>query len=302
MTQTILVAGSTGMLGSRIAHHLVRQPDTRIRLLVRGANHNPKRGVIEPLLALGAELVDGYLADRNSLDRASAGVDVIVSAVQGGPDVIVDGQIALAEVGRLNGVRRMLPSDFALDFFKARPGEHFMFNLRQQADAAIAATGIEAIHILQGGFMEMFRLGGGVLDAATKTVSYWGDGQQLIELTSVEDTARMTARVALDRSVKAGKFAFAGDRVSFQQVAAIVEKETGLQLQRVSLGSEEALRSALAKAQQDHANPFQAVMLAYQLYMLTGQTALENLQNDRYPDLRLETFSTFAARSLRTPS
>ncbi len=37
MTQTVLLAGATGMFGSRIAHHLLAQPDAHIRLLVRNA-------------------------------------------------------------------------------------------------------------------------------------------------------------------------------------------------------------------------------------------------------------------------
>jgi len=31
---------------------------------------------------------------------------------------------------------------------------------------------------------------------------------------------------------------------------------------------------------------------------LTGQTALSDLQNGRYPDVQLETFDAFAARTL----
>ena len=87
MTQTVLLAGATGMLGNRIARYLLDQPRARLRLLVRTS----KREALDPLLARGAELVEGDLADRISLDRATRGVDVIVSAVQGGPEVIVDG-------------------------------------------------------------------------------------------------------------------------------------------------------------------------------------------------------------------
>ncbi len=46
------------------------------------------------------------------------------------------------------------------------------------------------------------------------------------------------------------------------------------------------------------ANPQKRVMLAYLLYMLTGQAALTNLQNDRYPDLKLGRFADFAAHKL----
>ena len=298
MNQTLLLAGATGMLGSQIAHQLLNQPEARLRLLVRRGQDAKKRAVLEPLLAKGAEIVEGELADPASLDRATEGVDVIVSAVQGGPDVIVNGQVALAEAGKRNGVRLILPSDFALDLFKATPGEHAMFDMRRHAAEGIAATGLDVVHVLQGGFMEMFTPGMGMFDSAAGVVSFWGDGTETFEVTSVADTARMTARAALDRSVTGGKFAFAGDRISFRGAADIIEKQTGRRFEPRSLGTEAELRAAMAAAAKDKANPFQAVMLAYQLYMLNGQTALTDLQNDRYPGLELETLPAFVARTL----
>ena len=298
MTQTVLLAGATGMLGSQIARHLLDQPEARLRLLVRGGDATQKRAALDPLLTRGAEIIEGDLADRASLDRATQGVDVIVSAVQGGPEVIIDGQIALAEVGRRNGVSRILPSDYALDLFKATPDEHMMFDLRRTADEAIAATGIEHVHVLQGAFMELFGPGMGTIDYDAGVASFWGDGTQPIEVTSVEDTAWMVARVAFDRTVPSGKFAFAGDRVSILDATKVIEAQTGRRFERRSNGSEADLRLAMAEAAKDTANPFKAVMLAYQLYMLTGQTALSGLQNDRYPDLKLESFAAFAARAL----
>lgn len=292
MTDTILLAGATGMFGSRIAHHLLVQPHARVRLLVRNIAGN--RDKLEPLVKGGAELIDGDLANPASLDRATRGVDVIVSAVQGGPDVIVDGQVALAKAGKANGVRRILPSDYALDLFKATPGEHAMFDMRAEADRRIAALGLEQINVLQGGFMDMFLPGHGAVDLDAGTISFFGDGTRKVEVTSVEDTARMVARVALDRTIPAGKFAFAGDRISFREAGAIIAEATGRPVKPVSLGSEADLRAAMAAA-----DPQKQVMLAYLLYMTNGQTALSNLQNARYPDLELE---SFAARSLHIPA
>ena len=293
MTQTILLVGATGMFGSRVAHHLLERPDARVRLLVRDVT--TKRDVLDPLAASGAELIAGDLADLASLDRATQGVDVIVSAVQGGPDVITEGQVALAMAGKRNGVRRMLPSDFALDLFKATPGEHAAFDARRAADEQIAAMGLEQVNILQGGFMELFTPGMGAVDLDKGIVGFFGDGERPIEVTSVEDTARMVARVALDRNVPAGKFAFAGDRISFREAGEIVSKQIGRELKPVSFGSEADLRGAMAASP-----PEKKVMLAYLLYMLNGQTGLSALQNDRYPDLQLEHFSDFAARKLPT--
>ena len=291
MTQTILLVGATGMLGGRIADHLLDQPEARVRLLVRKAAG--KRALLEPFAAKGAELIEGDLADQASLDRATQGVDVVVSAVQGGPEVIIDGQVALARAAKRNGVRRILPSDFGLDLFKATPGEHAAFDMRATADARIAELGLEQVNVLQGGFMDLFLPGMGAIDLDKGTVGFFGDGERPVEVTSVEDTARMVARVALDRDVPAGKFAFAGDRISFREAGEIVAKHTGRPIQPVSYGSEDDLRAAMAAA-----DPQKRVMLAYLLYMTNGQTALTSLQNERYPDMRFERFADFIAHKL----
>lgn len=298
MNQNVLLAGATGMFGSHIARLLLDQPGARLRLLLRSADNASKRHALKPLLDRGAEFVEGDLADHASLDRATQGIDVIVSAVQGGPDVIIDGQVALAKAGKRNGVRRILPSDYALDLFKATPGEHLMFDLRREADQAIAAVGIEHVHVLQGAFMEMFGPGMGTIDYDAGTVSYWGDGTQPIDCTSVESTALMLAHVAMDRRVSSGKFAFAGDRISILDAAKVIEAQTGRAFKRRSMGSEADLRAAKAKAEKDPSDHFTPVMLAYQLYMLNGQTALTDLQNNRYEGVKLESFAQFAAREL----
>ena len=295
MTQTVLLVGATGMLGGRIAHHLARQPDARLRLLVRNLCGAKQR--LDPFATRGTELIEGDLAHPGSLDRATEGVDVIVSAVQGGPEIIVDGQVALARAGKRNGVRRILPSDYALYLFKRTPGEHAAFDLRGTADEHIAAVGLEQVNILQGGFMDLFLPGRGAIDLDKGSVGFFGDGERPVEVTSVEDTARMVARVALDRDVPAGKFAFAGDRISFRRAGEVVAARTGLAIKPVSYGSEADLRAMMAAA-----DPEKRVMLAYLLYMTNGQTALTDLQNDRYPDMRFESFADFFARSQRVPA
>lgn len=291
MTQTVLLVGSTGMLGGRIATYLADDAGARLRLLVRDASSSK----LADLRNRDVEIVEGDLSDRASLDRATTGVEVIVSAVQGGPDVIVDGQVALAEAGKRNGVRRILPSDFGLDVFKASPGEHAAFNMRAEADARIAQLGLESIHILQGAFLDLFGPGSPMIDYDKGVVTFWGDGNSPIEATSVEDTARMTARVALDLDVPGGKLAFYGDRLSFNEAADVAETLTGKTFERRSLGTEEALRAALAIADgQDK------IMLGYALYMANGQTALSDVQNGRYPEIRLQTFKEVLADRLRS--
>ena len=47
--------------------------------------------------------------------------------------------------------------------------------------------------------MDMFLPGRGAIDLEKGTVGFYGDGNQPVEITTVDDTAAMTARVALDR-------------------------------------------------------------------------------------------------------
>ena len=291
MTQTVLLAGATGMLGGRVAVHLLRQPEVRVRLLVR----DRQAPQLKALLDAGAEVIEGDLADATSLDRATQGVDVIVSAVQGGPEVIVDGQEALAKAGKRSGARRILPSDYALDLFKATPGESPSYDARREADARIAAVGLEQVNVLQGAFMEMLMPGRGAIDLDKGVVAFFGDGARPIEMTSLEDTARVIARVALDPAVPAGKFAVAGDRASFREAGEIISRITGRTLTPVSSGSEDDLRGMMAGA-----DPQKKTMLGYLLYMTNGQAALGDLQNHRYPDITFERFADFAAHALAT--
>src|SRR4051812_25232859 len=103
MRQTVLVAGATGLMGTKISRALASR-DCRLRLLVR----RPER--VDALRRLDAELVQGDVFDRPSLARACAGVDVVVSALAGLADVIVDGQTQLLEAAQAAGVKRFLPS------------------------------------------------------------------------------------------------------------------------------------------------------------------------------------------------
>jgi len=295
---TVLLSGVTGMLGGRIAHHLLATAGVALRLLVRPAalGEPGKRAELDRLAGRGAEVVAGDVADPASLARATRGVDVVVSALQGGREAIVDGQLALARAAAANGVRRILPSDFALDLFKAPPGELPPFDLRREADAAIAAMGLEHIHVLNGAFLDALASGAGTVafDDEAGTATFWGTGEERFDATTVDDTARYAARVAVDRSIPSGKFAVAAQQLSLGDIVSAVERGRGRRYARRSRGTTGDLRAWIADRRA--AGEATAAMYGtYQLYMLTGQTALDDLQNDRYPDIAPVTLARLPA-------
>jgi hypothetical protein len=66
------------------------------------------------------------LKDIESLRPAVKGVDTIVSCVQGGPDVIVEGQTNLLKVAVEAGVKRFYPSDYSYYFVNTPDGKQPM--------------------------------------------------------------------------------------------------------------------------------------------------------------------------------
>jgi uncharacterized protein YbjT (DUF2867 family) len=284
MNTTVLLAGSTGMLGSRIADHLLNQSGVDLRLLLRAPTPagTAKGKALDALAAKGAVVVTGDVTDPASLDAATTDVHVVVSALQGGPDVIVDGQIALAESAARNGARRFLPSDFAIDLFSAPEGAP-QFDMRRRADSAIRALPLEVVHVLNGAFMDMMLDPNtpGLIDLDKGTVMLWGTGDEAFNLTTVDDTARFIAKVATDPADLSGVHYLSGAETTFNAIIAETERILGRTLTRNVLGSAEDLRQITATAD----DPWSVVMQWYLLAMLTVGP-FPTTDNDRYPDAR----------------
>ena len=101
----VLVVGATGNMGSKIVRELVALGAT-VRATVRVGS---KPETVDKLRAARGQLATVDLADEAALERACDGIDVVVSAVQGMRDVIVDGQSRLAsglgKLARLDNAR-----------------------------------------------------------------------------------------------------------------------------------------------------------------------------------------------------
>lgn len=295
MAQTVLLAGATGALGQRIAHHLL-QPGVAVRVLVRpGSLQDPvKAAAVARLTERGATVVEGDLHDDRSLRAASTAVDVVVSAVQGGAETIVDGQLALARAAAVGGASRFVPSDYALDLFHAPQGAP-MFDIRRAAAEALSALDLDVVHVLNGAFMDMMLdpRTAGVVDLEQRTGRYWGDGTDEFDLTLIDDVAAFTARLALDPATTAGTYAISGSRTSFAGVIDAVERVLGQPLVRQQRGTIADLENLVATA----TNPWQAIGAWYNLAMLTTPPFTE-VANDRYPDLRPTTLDDYLRHTL----
>lgn len=247
----VLVAGGSGMLGAQIADRLLDR-GARVRLLQREAMpaDPAKRARQEALAARGAEVALGDLSDAASLDAATAGVLTVVSAVQGGPEVIVDGQVALARAAAANGVRRIIPSDFSVDLFKLPEGSHPNLDIRRAASRAMAELPIEVTNVLIGGFMEIvFSPQFQLVSHADATVRHFGEAETPFDVTTIADSAAIAAEAALAPNAVPGPYAFAGEVQTFAGLAKALTAVRGTPYTLVRRGSVGDLERHIAAEQ-----------------------------------------------------
>jgi uncharacterized protein YbjT (DUF2867 family) len=155
MSSKIFLAGATGLLGSRIASALLDQ-GAAVRALVRPGIDGEKKNAIAALRARGLEVVDGDITDPiERLAGAVGDAATVISAVQGGPDVIVDGQLNLVRAAEKAGATRFIPSDFAIDMTKLDDGDNFMIDWRRRAAATYGDTSLDVVSVLNGAFYEV---------------------------------------------------------------------------------------------------------------------------------------------------
>ena len=93
ITGSVVVAGSTGNLGTRLVAAL-RSRDARVVARVRPGASEEK---VAKLRALGAEIAPVDLTSSASVAKACEGAAVVVSSLQGLRDVIVGAQSVLLD-------------------------------------------------------------------------------------------------------------------------------------------------------------------------------------------------------------
>lgn len=282
---TVLVVGATGRLGLKIVRELIAA-GAHVRATHR-ASSKPEQ--IDPLRDSGAELVVADLADPSSLVRACTGVDVVVSAVQGLHDVIVDGQSRLLRAAEQAGVARMIPSDYAIDFFKTPDGGNRNLDLRREFNRAFDGTRIRPTSVLCGAFMDLLAFGAMGPDPKTNVYRVYGDPDQPYDFTLTDDVAKYIAAVALDNSAPR-MVRVAGDTKSPRELAAIFEEVRKRPVTLEVAGSIADLDAQIERMRAADAaptNPFPVWQrMQYARDMASGRGRLAPLDNARYPQIK----------------
>lgn len=298
-SKLVMLAGATGKLGRLLTEALLSYPEVRLRILAR----DPSRPEVASLASERVQLVPFDVVSATAAQRADAVRDAwaVVSTLQGGPEVIIDAQLALLRAARAAGARRFIPSDYSYNVFSLPAGININSDWRrtlgEQARSEVTDT-FEVVHILQGIFTDRGVLGFlGALDAENAVLRYWGDGRTPIDWTTWEDTARFTAAAAIDDRKLPEHLGVVGERMDILTFADTWEAVHQRPLKREALGSLEDLKIETARRlAAEPANMFAWLPLMYAQGMYGGQALVGTLHNSLFPQVRAETVAQAIAR------
>jgi uncharacterized protein YbjT (DUF2867 family) len=284
----IVLSGATGNLGGRIARALLER-GANVRAVVRRRSAPDK---VEELRKRGAAIVEVDFSSPDELVKECSGGSCIVSALSGLRDVIVETQTLLLDAAVKAGVPRFIPSDYSIDFTKLPPGTNRNLDLRREFREHLDKAPISATSILNGMFTDLLTGQAPVILFKLKRVVYWGDADQQLDFTTMDNTAEFTAAAALDASTP--RFLrIAGDQNSARGLAEVASQVTGKKFRLFRAGGlgrlEILIKVARALFPQGSAVYPAWQGMQYMHNMFSGRAKLEPLDNDRYPDIRWTT-------------
>jgi uncharacterized protein YbjT (DUF2867 family) len=260
----ILVAGATGFLGGEICRRLTTA-DRAVRALVRSSSD---AAAVARLRALGAEIVEGDLRDRASLDRACEGVLAVVSTAttmrsrQADESIETtdqDGQLALVDAAREAGVQRFVFVSLSAGIAADDP----LSRAKRSVERRLDESGMGYTVLRPTFFMEVWLSPALGFDAAGRTATVYGSGEHAVSWISLGDVAEFAVR-SLDAPPDTRETLELGgpDALSPLEVVRVFEQaaDAPFAVQHVP---EAALHAQHASATDPLARTFAALMLAY---------------------------------------
>lgn len=111
---------------------------------------------------------------------------------------MLHGQRVLIDACEEFGVTRYVSSDFTLDYNKLELGQHEGKDCMIQVKQYLQGKKVKGVHVLIGCFFETWLGYMHIWDPETRSFTFWGDSNELWEMTTFEDAARYAVEVVLD--------------------------------------------------------------------------------------------------------
>jgi uncharacterized protein YbjT (DUF2867 family) len=223
---TVLIAGGSGILGTRVVR-LLADRGYAVRVLTR----DPERA--RHLAGDHVEIVAGDVRDPATLARAMAGAETVISAIQGFSGTGGDNPRTVDGEGNINLIRAARDTGaahFILVSVQGAAPDHPMelFRMKHRAEQELRASGLAWTIIRPTASMETWaKIVGEPLMKTGKT-QIFGRGVNPINFVSADDVARFVELAVTDPAMRGVAVEVGGpENLSMEQFARAFEGATG---------------------------------------------------------------------------
>jgi NADH dehydrogenase len=289
----ILVAGGTGRLGTKVVA-LLRRRGLEVRVLSRD------RRRAAHLSGSGVEVVEGDVRDLESVRRALAGAQTVVSAIQGFAGTKNGSPVTIDRDGNRNlilGAREAAVEQFLLVSVKDAAPDHpaQLMRMKYAAEQDLKASGLAWTIIRPAAYMETWCdvLGRPLLDKGKTQV--FGRGRNPINWVSAADVAELVALATLDPALRGEVIEVGGpENLTMSAFVDIFQKETG---SSGKVGHIPRFAMRLMALVMGLANPGLARQIQMGILMDSLPQAFDALETRRrYPTISLTSFEEVVRR------
>jgi uncharacterized protein YbjT (DUF2867 family) len=221
----ILIAGGTGRLGTLLVERLVNR-GLPVRVLTRDCART------EHLTSELVTLVRGDVRDPASLVGATAGVEVVVSAVHGFTEPQANSLAAVDRRGNANLIdaAKGAGAEFVMvSTVGAAPDSPMeLFRMKHAAEQHATTSGVPTTIVRTTAFLELW------IELLRQTAGrsgrplVFGRGQNPINFVSVADVAAVAEHVVIDSATRGNVLEIGGpENLTFDQLARAVQTAAG---------------------------------------------------------------------------
>jgi uncharacterized protein YbjT (DUF2867 family) len=281
MKKIIVITGATGDLGGRIVNSLLKK-GVEVRALVRASSDVDK---VKKLEQMGVKVFRINMSDSKEIAKACEGASCVVSALAGLREVIITAQKKLLDGAVMAGVPHFIPSDFSIDFTNLKVGQNRNLDLRREFHQYLDESPIASTTIFNGPFMDLLTGQMPMILDKQKWILYWENPDQVIDFTTMDDTAEFTANVALDDN--SPRFLrIAGDQITPRLTVKVVSEITGKEFSLFRAGGIGLINTIIktmkffSPAEKDLYPIWQGMQ--YMRDMMEGRVKINSYDNNRY--------------------
>ncbi|KAI0101505.1 NAD(P)-binding protein [Nemania sp. FL0031] len=288
----VLVAGATGNIGQKLIASLLRRGH-RVRALAR----SPEKLSAATTAQLESFVKSSTYYDVPALDAACAGVDAVICAYNGTPELQVEGQLFLFRAAdRAGSVRVFVSASWNADYRRQGLGAHESYDgyhcFRRLAELASATlrphfvfSGILAEVLFSApGRVSFAPSNHGVWDPEAKRAEIWGDPARKWQWTSEADAAEFSVAIAeREDAAEGGFWTVCSGYDTLEDIARVYGQVRGTPVEVKRVGSVEELRekALVGRARSHPSRMWDYIGYFYVLFIVDGTWEPGSFDNEK---------------------